>query len=71
MDYNEKLHTPSSEPFFYDTAYVLPNRCNAIPVNEKGVCGKRLRVCWAKKQISGLEMQRKVQGIVQSRKEND
>ena len=40
MDYNEKLHTPSSEPFFYDTAYVhvVPKRCDAIPVNEKGEC---------------------------------
>ncbi len=35
MNYNQKLHTPSSEPFFYDTAYVhaVPKRC---PVNEKG-----------------------------------
>ena len=37
MDYNEKLHTPSSEPFFYDTAYVVPNRF-IEHVNEKGVC---------------------------------
>ncbi len=33
MDYNETLHTPSPESFFYDTAYIVPNRCIAMPVN--------------------------------------
>ncbi len=38
MNYNQKLHTPSSEPFLYDTAnvHVVPKQCNPISVHEKG-----------------------------------
>ena len=34
----ERWHTASSEPFFYDTAYIPAKRDIAVPVDEHGRC---------------------------------
>ena len=33
-----QLHSTSSEPYFYDTAYTPVDRCSALPVDEYGRC---------------------------------
>ena len=33
-----QLHSTSSEPYFYDTAYALVDRCSTLPVDEYGHC---------------------------------
>ena len=38
LNLGERWHTASSEPFFYDTAYMPMNQNNAIPVDEYGRC---------------------------------
>ena len=38
LNLGERWHTASSEPFFYDTAYMPMKQNNAIPVDEYGRC---------------------------------
>ena len=33
-----QLHSTSSEPYFYDTAYALVDRCSTLPIDEYGRC---------------------------------
>ena len=50
IDFEKKLHTSSSEPYFYDTAYQMVNRSNVVlPIDEQGCCVTNTPVTLSKK----------------------
>ena len=50
IDFEKKLHTSSSEPYFYDTSYQMVNRSNVVlPIDEQGCCVTNTPVTLSKK----------------------
>ena len=37
-DFGDTIHTASSEPYFYDSAYLQVQRHTAVPIDERGRC---------------------------------
>ena len=37
-DFGEGCHTTASEPYYYDSAYLLVKRPSAVPIKENGTC---------------------------------
>ena len=55
-NYIDHLHTPSSEPFFYDTAYKVPKRQHVVvPINEKGILFENDLLFSADNKVTGWQ----------------